>query len=197
MSKNLKLFIECFAILIFISCNKPKQTEYEIQHDKFEKLEALNLNESLKISKAANALLDWDTIKGFSYDLQDLLLNKPISFTGELKDVLKTDSNFKLILYNKNPNSIKNYIAEVLIDSGLFQSLNLNLDRKHENKGCFIFEVANVNSHFPILSSEIDPDGESVKDATSYLVFDYYESVTKIQGKLISYYIFETQKSDD
>lgn len=203
MTNILKSLIPLLTLLVFVSCSnsdkKSEKSDFQIRWDKQEKLDTLNFNEAQKLSNLSNAIMGWDTTENFTYSLQELLNGeaKPISFIGAIKDIVKTDNTYLLKVVNTNSKSSKNYIAEISVTANIFQSLKLKLDPKETNEGCFIFQVTKVSSHLPILSSEIESDGENVEDASSYLTLDFNERLVKLQGKLITYFLYDRLKEDN
>ena len=87
-------------------------------------------------------------------------------------------------------------MAEISVSANIFQAIKSKLDAKENNEGCFIFQVTKVSSHLPILKSEIESNGGNVEDASSYLTLDFDESLVKIQGKLITYFLYDRLKEE-
>ena len=71
-----------------------------------------------------------------------------------------------------------------------FENIKHKISADEYNEGCFIFKAQKFSSYTPILASEIEPDGQNVDDASSYLTFDFNESLIKLEGTLINFFIF-------
>lgn len=189
--------------LCIASCGQEKKEapkgKWEVRYDKQKQLDTLNLTDAEKLAKSSNANTGWNTIETFSYTLQESIESdqRPISFIGEIKDVIKKDSSYILKVVNTNSKSSKNYIAEISVSATTFQAIKSKLDPKETNEGCFIFHVIKVSSHLPILKSEIESNGDNVEDASSYLTLDFDESLVKLQGKLVTYFLYDRLKEDD
>lgn len=189
--------------LCIASCGQEKKEEpkdkWEVRYNKQKQLDTLNLTDAEKLAKSSNANIGWDTTETFTYSLQELIESdqRPISFIGEIKDVIKKDSLYILKVVNTNSQSSKNYIAEISVSATTFQAIKSKLDPKESNEGCFIFQVTKVSSHLPILKSEIESNGDNVEDASSYLTLDFDESLVKLQGKLLTYFLYDRLKEDD
>lgn len=69
--------------------------------------------------------------------------------------------------------------------------------QKKSSEGCFIFYVTRITSNSPILSSEVEPNSENVEDASSYITYDYEETLIKIYGKLTDYFIYDKLGKDE
>jgi hypothetical protein len=172
---------------------KSQKTKSEIQNEKRKTLDSLNEAEAKKLAMSFDANIDWDTTYCFTYSIQELFEanTRPVSFTGEINDVFKKDSLYILKIVNSNWKASKQFIAEISIDKRAFQQLKSKLNPEEDNQGCFIFRVTKITSHSPVLKSEIDPNGESVDDASSYLTLDFYESIVKLEGNLVSCYLYQ------
>lgn len=200
MEKTYQLIL---LILTICSCGQfkkePTKSKYEILFDKQKHLDTLNQNEAEKLSKSINANNGWETIGKFTYALQDSLESdpRPISFTGRIKDIIKKDSLYILKVVNTRRTFFKKYVAEISVDKDAFQILKSKLNSNKENEGCFIFQVRKVSSYLPILKSEIDFSSEDIEDASSYLTLDFDESLVKLQGKLVTYFLYEHAKEED
>lgn len=191
------------TILFIASCGQEKKEapkdKWEVRYNKQKQLDTLNLTVAEKLAKSSNANIGWDTTENFTYSLQESIESdqRPISFIGEIKDVIKKDSLYILKVVNTNSQSSKNYIAEISVSATTFQTIKSKLDPTESNEGCFIFQVTKVSSHLPILKSEIESNGDNVEDASSYLTLDFDESLVKLQGKLLTYFLYDRLKEDD
>ncbi len=203
MTSSQKL-LYVITTLCIASCGQekkeaPSKDKWEVRYDKQKQLDTLNLTDAEKLAKSSNANIGWDTTETFTYSLQESIESdqRPISFIGEIKDVIKKDSLYILKVVNTNSQSSKNYIAEISVSATTFQAIKSKLDPKKNNEGCFIFQVTKVSSHLPILKSEVESNGENVEAATSYLTLDFDESLVKLQGKLVTYFLYDRLKKED
>lgn len=98
---------------------------------------------------------------------------------------------------SSNSQSNKTFIAEISVSAAIFKELKSKLDPAETNEGCFIFQVTKISSNQPILKSEVESNGDNVKDASSYITLDFDETLIKFQGKLVTYFIYDRLKEDD
>jgi hypothetical protein len=54
-----------------------------------------------------------------------------------------------------------------------------------------------LTSSSPILSSGVEANGDNVEDATSYITYDYNETLIKIYGRLTDYFIYDKLEKDE
>ena len=162
-----------FLCIIIFSCDQekkePEKSKYEIQEEKQNKLDTLNFNEAKKLYTVSNAIIGWDTIKRYTYELQELLENnaRPISFNGQIRNIIKKDSLY--ILKVPSHSHGKDYLAEISVSTDMFETLRNQLDKHGINKGCFIFQVTRVTS----------------------------SDIINFQGKLLSYYLYNKLNEGD
>ncbi len=189
--------------LIFTSCRHQKKDlstdKWRIRYERESQLDALNLLNAQKLSRSSNSIVDWDTVEKFTYSLQETFENssRPISFMGEVKDIVKRDSTYILKVAGLIYQSNKYFIAEISVNSAIFQELKFKLDPKERNEGCFIFQVSKISSFQLGVKSEIKQDGTTVEDASSYIVLDLDETLIKFQGNLVTYFIYDRLEEDD
>jgi hypothetical protein len=187
----------------FVSCGhkETKKEEWEIKYDKEKELDSLNQLKSSELSLQRSAISGWDTSKLYTYQLQEIFSSegKPIAFIGNINDIIKKDSIYILKIYGSTRNSTKTYIAEITANISQLDELKKQFNpHKHKQKGCFIFKVVKIQSIYPKLSSEVETDGPDVDDASSYLTFNFDETLIQFKGILIDYYLFkEIQDSDE
>lgn len=190
-----KTFLAALALYIF-ACKqeiKEKTNEnWEIDYDNRKRVDSLNLLNSEKIIKISNANTSWDTLETFTYELQELFESdkRPISFTGIIKDIIKKDSSYILKVINTTFKTTNYHVAEINVSANIFKEIQSKLDPNQINKGCFIFNVTKTTSHIPLLKSEIEKNNDNAEDASSDLTFDFSESLIKLEGRLINYYIY-------
>ena len=196
MTPVLKLLL-IIPTVIISSCGQEKtelpKEKSEGKYDKRKQLAILNVAEAEKLAKSFNANSGWDTTGRFTYYLQELFESdtRPVSFIGAIKDVIKKDTSYILKVVNTNSHSSKNYMAEIYVSVNTFQAMKSKLDPNKINEGCFIFELTKVSSHLPVLKSEIESSGDIVENASSYLTLDFDESLIKLEGKLVTYFLYD------
>lgn len=181
---------------VLYSCSyekkEPSADEWEVRLRKQKYLDSLNLADADTLAKQHNAIIGWDSTDNFTYVLQDVAESnsRPISFIGEIKDIIRKDSLYVLKVVNTNYAARKNLIAEITVAASQFENIKLKISPEKYNEGCFIFKAQKISSYIPILSSEIEPDGQNVDDASSNLTLDFDLSLIKFEGKLVKYFIF-------
>jgi hypothetical protein len=197
--KNL-LLIVC---IIISSCGQDRPKTYEerreARYEKQKQLDSLNLIESQKLSKVSNSIIDWDTADYYTVTLQDIFdtTSRPISFIGEIKDIIRVDSIFILKVISSNPKNYADYIADIYVDDKIYQEVKSKISIKGDNEGCFIFQVEKITSHHPVLKSEIEPDGYDVENASSDIIINFDKRLIKFHGRLVDYFIYTQVKQED
>lgn len=97
MTSFLKL-VFVITTLTIVSCGQekkePSKEKWEVRYDKQKQLDNINLTDAEKLSKSSNANIGWNTTNNFTYSLQELFESdpRPVSFIGEIKDIIKKDS---------------------------------------------------------------------------------------------------------
>ena len=194
-------FLLVIASITIASCGREKKETSkdlsEIINDK-KQLKASNLMNAEKLAKSYNANIGWDRTENFTYSFQESLEfdRRPIAFYGEIRDVIKKDSLYILKVFNTHSNSIQYFLAEIPVNANTFQLLKAKLNPKEINYGCFIFQVTKVSSSLPILKSEVESNGDNVENASSFLTLDFDEPLITLQGKLITYFLYDRLKED-
>ena len=200
-----------FLTITLISCGEKKEANKDkMRSDIRAKLDIKNKQESILLSEKQNAITGWDTTERYTYQLQELFTSNsnPISYTGIINDIIKKDSTYTLKLYSSHYYSYyKKFIAEVELSYSMLQEiLKKQLEsKKSMNKGCFIFKVTKIEATSPKLTADIDFGSSSDEDpslfnrddASSYLTFDYDQTLIKLKGKLIAFYLYERPKDID
>lgn len=108
-----KIFKILLLILTITSCGEsnkePEKSKYEIRRENQKKLDTINLTKAENLSKTSDAIIGWDTTDHFTYSFQELFESdpRPVSFIGEIKDVIKKDSLYILKVMNTNSQSSK------------------------------------------------------------------------------------------
>lgn len=195
---NLLILISLFIVSCGLENKESAKDKLEVRYDEQKLLDSINMSKAEKISKSLNALTGWDTKDYFTYSIQELFetTSKPISFIGIINDIIKRDTTYLLKVTSSNYHSYKTFIAEISVSADMFKELKSKLDPIETNEGCFIFQVSKVSSSQPVLKSEIESNGDNVEDATSYITFDFDETLIKFQGKLITYFIYNRLKEN-
>jgi hypothetical protein len=201
ISKSLIPFLIFFA---FVSCDnskkEPEKSKYEIRSEKQDKLDTLNLIEAQRLSQTTNSIIGWDTPENFTYSLQELFESggKPVSFVGEIKDIIKKDSIYILKVMNTSSKSSKNFMAEISVTANMFQAMKLKLDPNETNEGCFIFKPTSIRSSSLLkIDSEVstDEDAQTVDDAnanaSSELTYDSSNIIVFFKGDMINFYLYK------
>lgn len=208
MTKLIKQSIP-FIALCLIACNENKKDDAKetIEKNKSENreekkigLDSLNKQSVDKLIENYKAVKDWDTTECFTYTLQEKFDNNsnPISFIGEINDVIKKDSIYILKLTSTHTSWFTNFTAQISVKPSVFDELKLHITRnKYRNEGCFIFKVSNINTYLPTLKSHIDKNGDNADEATSSLSLDFDEKVLEFKGNLIDYYLYKELKEDE
>ena len=216
-----KVFKPLFALLILftVSCGEPKKeppkSEFKINEEKQANIDSLQANldslnhiEVMNIAKKNNAIIGWDTIKRYSYQLQELLdsINRSISFIGKISDITKKNNGFilKVFRYNENHQKFRMFfLSEISLSFSQLQELNkFILSNKYSGVCCFILKVKQMTSSFPKLTSEVqggyyegeDEEGMPTirgEEATSYLTYDFTQTLVMLKGELVDFYIFK------
>jgi len=176
---------------MIISCGK---STHQIKNEYKKELEVSNQTAINELNSKYNAVVGWDTlsIPEYTFQLQEKFINtgKAISFEGQIVDIIKSDSDYILKIYDKNSNGDNNYIANISVTADQFSKLILLLHKNRIlNNGCFIFKVSKIYMVYPQIKPETESDEE---DAYSYLDYDFDETLTILRGSLIYYYINKT-----
>ena len=184
----------------FCSCDKKekRKTSYEIEREIQKRIDTFNQTQATKLIEKQNAIVGWDSLNQYTYLLQELFEsgNRPISFIGDIRDIIIKDSGYVLKLSNYSTTNYKTCIAEVSLSNITFLELKKQLKIGNDETGCFIFKVNRVSSHFPMLSTEVESDGPNVEDARSYLTYDFNDMLIKIEGVLIDYYLYKRPEEE-
>jgi len=188
--------------IILASCGgyskkEPPKEDWQIRHEKRKQLDTLNKNEAGNLSQQHNAIIGWDTLTEYTYQLQDLIAtDSRLSFTGDITDIIKKDSNYVLRVIGSyiysHAFSNRTYLAEILVSPSKFREINILLaDKKHSNEACFIFNCNKVISSSKLaLDSEVS-GSETEGDLSSYLTYDFDETLVILQGEIIDYYVYK------
>jgi hypothetical protein len=198
-----KIILTLLLPTILISCQESQKempkSDYDVRREKEKKLDTLNLKQAFNLTVKNNAILGWDSVANFTYRLQEMFenTNRPIAFLGEIEDIVKKDSLYLLKIVSSNFFKLfKTYNAEVLVSRANFETLEKTINIKKSTKGCFIFYVSGITSSSPILDSKVESSSETLEDATSYITYDFEETLIKIYGNLKDY-IIDDQLPDE
>lgn len=189
MKKLFGMIIILTALVLFSSCGKSEKQirieKYSAQEKKTEQLKVLNKKAIEILSEKYKSVIGWDTSDNFTYELQEMFIDegKLISFEGELKDIIKSDSTYFLVVNSDS----KNCIARISIKTEKFINLKKQLKSKDCSKtGCFVFKVSKIISASPEIKSDFESDGEY-----SYLDYDFDHPLLIINGDLIDFYLIK------
>lgn len=198
VNKSSTILAICMTLL---ACKQPRtETHDKIQEpieDLFlenqNRLDSLNKVKAEALSIRNNANMFWDTNRVFTFVLQETIEadKRPLSIVGTIKDIIKRSNRYVLKILCSNYNGLDACIAEINVPANRFRPFLKTLNPTTLNEGCFIVKVKSVNSYHPILQSEIEPSGDNVEDASSYLTLDFVGSMVKIEGDLMDYLIYE------
>jgi hypothetical protein len=194
--------IAVIIILFLISCRQSGKADKLSKFEKRKQLESFNLKNAIKLSEKSNAVFGWDTTGGFTYAIQEKFEggNKSMPFIGWIRDIIKEDSNYVLKVsqsFSQTPNNFLDwnvyttFAAEILVPQDIFYSLKIAIDERKSLEGCFIIRVNSIKESHPILSSEVDPDGPDIEDASSYITLDFEQSLVVVKGTLSDFYLYD------
>lgn len=196
--KNLsKLIIVFISIILLTSCGK---SERKIKEEKKEAERVATELKEAEIDKANDKAISdlylkygmvkgWENVDTFTYALQEMYLEKgkTMVFEGTLKDIMKSDDTYFLIVEGINGYYAHNNIANISLDSEKFNELRKHLKSKSNSiKGCFVFKVSNIISPLYQIKSGSESDSE---ECSSFLEYSMNESLLIFKGDLIEFYI--------
>lgn len=184
-----------FLVILLSSCGK---SDEEIQKenkekDKVESTERENKEHSVieGFQKKYHCVSGWDTTEHYTFQLQELFIeqNNPIDFEGSIKDIIKRDSNYYLICYNRFGFDHVNYIAEISITKEMFNDFRTQLGAKysHYNAGHFIFKVRSITSAPPRRGKD---ENDKIEDELRYNIDSEIQPCFLIfKGEMIDYHL--------
>jgi hypothetical protein len=200
MKKQFGIISFLLLIVLFSSCGKSKEQieneKYEAQEKKTEQIKMINEKAIINLSKRYKSISGWDTLNKFTYELQEMFIDKGelISFKGKLKDILKLDSTYFLNVKNntEGPHYGYNFIAQIAINIEMLKELKqILLSKDYTKEGCFVFRVSKIYTAFPKLKSDNDTDSED-----SYLGWDF-NTLIVFKGELIDFYMEKRTEYDE
>jgi hypothetical protein len=179
--KYLISFYFIISLIIIVSCGKSKE---EVEKEAFDKMEREDLEKDKKIRQRIgvqyNGLLkkyqaiSFSDLKKFTYECQEELIDKKklLLFGGEIRDIAKMDTNYKIKVDNiykiedQNDNEIEvKSILEVLISKNEFNEIRKQINSESNiHAGCFIIKTDSIDRKL---------------------------NKTFISGKLIDFYLYE------
>lgn len=176
-----------FCIFLISCSGESTSTKHkkDIAYDNSEKLNTLNENVANNHVKQFNAITDDDSTITFTYQLQEKIEkeNRPIGIKGFIRDIIKKDSNYFLIIYGIFNN--KKCLSKLQISSKqLYEMFALNI---YEKNGLFIFNSTAISSS-SLLSIESElSDGGTLEDISSSLRYNFHNMISVFRGTLIDY----------
>jgi hypothetical protein len=195
------LFVASLTLFLF-SCdeskNEPPKTDSVIRWEKRQKLDTLNQNEGINLSKKFDAITNKDSTIKFTYQLQEAVKNgKLISFTADINDIIQLDSNYLLKVYGRFAE--QRCLGTLLVSTQQFHELSKQLDLTSlDNEGCFVFKPTSIKSSSLLtIDSEIlkDEDAETVEAAnanvSSELTYNFHNTLLFLKGSLIDFYLYK------
>jgi hypothetical protein len=203
MIKQITLLFRLIASIVLVSCGQSEQqTEKERQRvsetQKEEQLKHKNKNAFVDLSRKFNAVSDWDTLGGYTADLQEILIdkNRPVSFKGKIKDIVKVDSVYFVIVvdsYSLRRN--EDHLARIALTSEMYKKLKAQMkSKRYSDEGCFVFTVSEILSSSTKIVSEHESEGE---DVYSYLHYDIDETLLVFKGEMIDFALKEVVQSTE
>lgn len=197
MKDLLKIMLILISIILLTSCGK-SEADIKYEKEKSEKKAAQLKREQLKKEKD-KAISDlylkygmvkgWENVDTFTYALQEMYLEKgkTMVFEGTLKDIMKSDDTYFLIVEGINEYYGHNNIANISLDSEKFNELRKHLKSKSNSLGgCFVFKVSNIISPLYQIKSGSESGSE---ECSSFLEYSMNESLLIFKGDLIEFYI--------
>lgn len=198
-----KIFTLTILIFIMVSCGEaktePEKGENEIYWEKQKKLDTLNQDATINLSKKFNGLANDDSTIDYTYQIQDIVKkeNRLISFTAYIKDITQKDSNYVLKIYGVFVK--RRCFAEIVISNQQFNVLVNQLDKNSfPEKGCFIFKPSSIKSSSLLkIDSEVTTDDyaetveEANENASSELTYDFHSVFLLFKGTLVDFYMFK------
>lgn len=196
-------------ILLTTSCSESKKesakSKYEIRLEKQKALDSLNQLESSNLVSRFNALTNPDNSVKFTYQLQENAKNnKPILFTGFIRDIISTDNNYILKVYGVFGN--QDFFIEILTSPEQFNEIKKRLDSEldsYDDEGSFIVKLTSIRSSSLL---EIDSDyttneteenlEDNSNDASSQLTYNY-NVLLLLKGQLLDFHINKKLKKDN
>ena len=195
MNKLFLHFTLLTLLVVFNSCGKSEKVIKEETNTKQQEFfDAKNKKAISELSDKYNSVSEWDTLKAFTYVLQEMFIDgkRPITFRGQLMDITKSDNNY-ILRINDNKSNFeykfdigRNYFAQISISPDKLIRLKKMLNsNNHSRVGCFVFNVSKIISSSPKIVSDLNDDG----NIFSNLVFDGKLLIFK--GELIDFYLNE------
>ena len=174
------------STLTLLGCtNSPGDKD---EKDSSEKIKVSNNDSITALTNKYKAIRGWDTFDMYSYQLNNMFVERetPISFDGEISDIIMQDSIYILKIHFTGYPINKEFLALVKISKKEFTAFEKKLQlNPKKSSGCFIFKVNKVNSIIPTLNTDVETDGE---DSYAYLDYDFDESLILFYGELLDYY---------
>ena len=146
-------------------------------------IDSTNQVKSKELSIKYNAIFGWDSIKLFTYSIQEIFkYNSNISFQGRITDVEKKNDSFILNILGRNGEN--RVFFKAIINREQFELLKVKLNPRNTNKGCFVIKPTKVYTCSPILESQTTTEGDS------YLNYNFINKLIIVECRLIDYYLY-------
>jgi len=187
------------AFLFLLSCNnsttapKEEKTDFDKQRD----LDSVSKVEAKQFSINSGAINGWADTNKYTYQLQNLLLGKLVSFNGHIEDILQNKNGSFTLKVGRDYHYKIDCAADIIIDSAMLNEfMHKFFSTKRHPECCFIFKVTNIQSMFPKLSAEGESNGDNNDDVSAYVTYDYTVKFIKLTGTLSSYYLYKMLRNE-
>ncbi len=204
--------------LLLLACDNSEQKTKEEQkiaeqleeaHEmkKADQLEDENEFETDRIIKKHNAHNGWDSLIPFTFVLQEIFVeqNRPMTFEGQVVDIIKSDSTYTLKVTQKNEikkmfgseyieNNLEkfnelynsNYIALISVSKPIFNNIEVKLKSNNYGLyGCFIIDVKNIQTILAFPNSS----NNKCSECNNYSDTQRDENFTVIEGDLLDIHL--------
>ena len=171
--------------------NDARSDSTEIKQTKLNSIKSENKKSCSILSNKYNAVANWDSSELYTYQIQDLFLNKNniISFIGYISDIEKIDTIYLLKLYALNFENINMYIADVKISASAFEKFKTDkVNREHFQSYCFIFKVNSIVNDYQRQPANFSPESERVK-----AFLNPNQRLVHFSGDFIDFYKFQEE----
>jgi hypothetical protein len=201
MTPTIKNLLILCLFIILSSCEQKEQKKENVR----EKISLSNEKAIKDFIYRNNAISGWDTLACYTYRYQEMFIDsaRKISFEGNIRDIIKSDSNYFIkISYSELHNIIyhqiyrnNHFLAEIMLTRGQFLSLKQKLKSKNSSRsGCFIFKVSKIVTLGPEIKTDLKGYSE---DVNIYLDFDFTENLILFKGTLVDCIIKQSGSTYD
>lgn len=179
--KSLSFILFLFLTITIFSCGKSEQElkdeQEKTQREQRDSLKVKYHKEDEEAISALNkkyqAAVGWDTLEEYSFHFQEKFIEQKqlVSFSGEIKDVIKIDSSFIITIVTSS--YFEEYVAKVQINSEMFNRMRTYLSNKsNTSDATFILKINKVKS----LDLEIGSGSDSYGDENNMVDADNIET---------------------